>query len=92
MVHGACVSTGCYAMTDEKIEEIYAIADAAFRNKQSFFRVHIFPFKMTDDNMAKHQDSKWYAFWQNLKEGYDFFEEFKTPPHVEVKNGRYVFE
>ena len=23
MVHGNCVSDGCYAMTDEKIEEIY---------------------------------------------------------------------
>jgi len=41
MVHGNCVSIGCYAMTDEKIEEIYAIADASLRNGQSFFRVHI---------------------------------------------------
>jgi murein L,D-transpeptidase YafK len=32
MVHGSCVSIGCYAMTDDGIEEIYALADAAFRN------------------------------------------------------------
>jgi hypothetical protein len=35
MVHGSCVSIGCYAMTDNGIEEIYALADAAFRNGQS---------------------------------------------------------
>ena len=92
MVHGDCVSIGCYAMKDEKIEEIYAIADAALRNGQSFFRVHIFPFRMTNKNMQRHTNSKWYPFWQNLKEGYDFFEKKgNTPPNVEVKNKRYVF-
>ena len=92
MVHGSCVSIGCYAMTDEKIEEIYALSDLALRNGQRFFRVHIFPFKMTEENMKKHKDSKWYPFWQNLKGGYDFFEKEKVAPNVEVKNGQYVFE
>ncbi len=31
MVHGDCVSIGCYAMTDRGIEEIYTLADAALR-------------------------------------------------------------
>ena len=92
MVHGDCVSIGCYAMTDEKIEEIYAIADAALRNGQPFFRAHIFPFRMTLENMQKHKDSKWYPFWRNLKKGYDFFETHgNTPPNVEVENRQYVF-
>ncbi|MDY6792056.1 MAG: murein L,D-transpeptidase family protein [Thermodesulfobacteriota bacterium] len=92
MVHGDCVSIGCYAMTDKKIEEIYAIADAALRNGQPFFRVHIFPFRMTGKNMQKHMNSRWYPFWQNLRQGYDFFEKKgNTPPNVEVKNKRYVF-
>jgi murein L,D-transpeptidase YafK len=92
MVHGSCVSIGCYAMTNEGIEEIYAIADAAFRNGQSFFRVHIFPFKMNDENMKKHRESQWIEFWKNLKEGYDFFETNKIPPNVEVVNKKYIFE
>lgn len=91
MVHGDCVSIGCYAMTDDKINEIYTLADAALRNGQSFFRVHIFPFKMTQSNLKKHQNSKWSAFWLNLKEGYDFFENNGTPPNVGVKNKRYIF-
>ena len=32
MVHGNRASIGCFAMTDPKIEEIYALADAALRN------------------------------------------------------------
>ena len=93
MVHGSCVSIGCYAMTDKGIEEIFALADASFRNGQGFFRVHIFPFRMTDKNMNGHKYSKWHKFWQNLKEGYDFFEENgHIPPNVKVKNTRYVFE
>jgi len=92
MVHGSCVSIGCYAMTNAGIEEIYAIADAAFRNGQSFFRVHIFPFKMNKSNIEKQKESKWIEFWNNLKEGYDFFEKNKIPPNVEVVNRKYIFE
>ena len=92
MVHGDCVSIGCYAMTDAGIEEIYALADAAFREGQPFFRVHVFPFRMTDENMARHEKSRWKDFWENLKEGYDFFERSGRPPNVEVRGGRYVFE
>src|SRR4030042_1777164 len=54
MVHGSCVSIGCFAMTDAGIEEIYALADGALRNGQKSFKVHIFPFRMTDENMSKY--------------------------------------
>ena len=92
MVHGDSVSIGCYAMTDPVIEEIYTLADAAFRNGQRFFRVHIFPFRMTQENMDRHQDLEWIDFWRNLKDGYDFFEKAFKPPNVLVRNRRYVFE
>jgi len=91
MVHGNCVSIGCFAMTDERIEEIYALADAALRGGQSFFRVHVFPFRMTDQNMNEHEDSDWRAFWVNLKQGYDHFEVEGHPPDVNVAGGSYVF-
>ncbi len=92
MVHGSTGSIGCYAMTDARIEEIYTLADAALRNGQWYFRVHCFPFRMTDKKMAKHRDSQWYGFWGNLKEGYDWFEKTGRPPNVEVKDKKYVFE
>ncbi len=92
MVHGNCVSIGCYAMTDPKIEEIYAMADAALSNGQPFFRVHAFPYRMTEENMTRHRRSEWIAFWRDLKQGYDHFEATGRPPNVEVIDGRYVFD
>jgi len=92
MVHGNQVSIGCYAMTDPKIEEIYTLADAALRKGQPFFRVHCFPFRMTDENMMKHADSEWIDFWKNLKQGYDAFEKSKQVPNVVVKDKVYQLE
>jgi murein L,D-transpeptidase YafK len=92
MVHGRCVSIGCYAMTNRRIDEIYALADAALRNGQQFFRVHVFPFRMTSANLERHRDSRWARFWANLKEGYDWFEQTGRPPNVEVQGRRYVFD
>jgi murein L,D-transpeptidase YafK len=91
MVHGKCVSVGCYAMTDKQIDEIYSLAEAALDGGQPFFRVHIFPFRMTEANMKKHEGSEWMDFWLMLKEGYDSFEESKIPPNVEVVGGKYIF-
>lgn len=92
MIHGDCTSVGCFAMTDSRIEEIYTLAEEALRNSQRFFRVHIFPFRMTEANMRKHKNSKWFGFWQNLKEGYDYFEKTKIPPQTNVVEKRYVCE
>lgn len=91
MVHGDCVSIGCYAMTDLQINEIYALVSAALKSGQSFFRVHSFPFELESARLSKHKDNKWYPFWLNLKVGYDHFNQFKRPPNVEVSNGKYVF-
>ncbi len=90
MVHGNCVSIGCYAMTDKKIEEIYALVETALKNGQKFVPVHIFPFRMTEVNMAEHSENKWFNFWMNLKEGYDYFEAQGLPPTIEIKEKRYV--
>ena len=91
MVHGDCVSIGCYAMNDVQIEEIYRIAEAALDKDQDFFRIHIFPFRMNTENMEKHKKNKCFNFWLNLKKGYDAFEKTKLPPNVESYNGRYIF-
>lgn len=91
MVHGNCVSIGCYAMTNARIEEIYSLCDAALKGGQRFFRVHSFPFRMTEANMKRHAQSKWIEEWYNLKQGYDWFEKSKRPPNVTVSVRRYLF-
>lgn len=91
MVHGGCSSRGCYAVTDEAVQDIYAIAREAFVGGQRKFPVHAFPFRMTEQNMAAHIGHRWYPFWQNLKEGHDMFLASGRPPVAGVKEGRYVF-
>ncbi|GAA5484805.1 murein L,D-transpeptidase family protein [Haloferula sargassicola] len=92
MIHGDQVSIGCLAMTDEKIEEIYTLVAAALERGQPFVRVHLFPFRMTDERMETENASEWAGFWRNLKQGYDLFEQTRVPPQVHVVNGRYTFE
>ncbi|MDE2578227.1 MAG: hypothetical protein KGL46_05430 [Hyphomicrobiales bacterium] len=103
MVHGDCKSVGCYAMTDAGIDEIYGFVDAALHNGQRETPVHIFPFRMTDANMAREgatglaallgagAGGKWSDFWRNLKQGYDLFEKTHEPPVAYACGGRYAF-
>lgn len=91
MVHGNCVSIGCYAMTDKGIEEIYTLVESALSGGQGTVPVHIFPFRMTEDMMLNHGQSKWSPYWVNLKEGYDFFESHGGLPQVSVADKKYVF-
>ena len=91
MIHGDCSSRGCYAMTDEQIAEIYALARESFFGGQSSFQIQAFPFRMTPQNMARHRNSPHIAFWKMLKTGYDHFEVTRQEPKVDVCDRRYVF-
>src|SRR5205807_6304560 len=92
MIHGDCSSRGCYAMTDEQIAEIYALARESFFGGQRSFQIQAYPFRMTALNMAKHRDSPHMAFWRMIKEGYDHFEVTHQEPKVDVCEKRYVFD
>lgn len=91
MVHGACSSQGCFAMTDEAITEVYAIAREAFASGQRSFQFQSYPFRMTAENLAKHRADPNFAFWKNLKEGSDIFEIAGQEPTWTVSGGRYAF-
>jgi murein L,D-transpeptidase YafK len=92
MIHGDCSSAGCYAMTDEQIAEIYALARESFFGGQRSFQIQAYPFRMTPLNMAKHRNSPHMAFWKMLKQGNDHFEVSRREPKVAVCDKRYVFD
>jgi murein L,D-transpeptidase YafK len=92
MVHGDCSSRGCYAMTDEQIQEIFALAREAFDGGQLAFQVQALPFHMTAQNLASHRNSPHMAFWRMLKEGSDHFEVTGLEPKIDVCGQRYVFD
>ena len=90
LVHGGCSSTGCYAMTEAVQREIHQLASGALHRGQARFQVHIFPFRLTEANLAKHAGNPWARFWRDLKAGYDAFEQTRLPPHLNVCGQRYV--
>lgn len=92
MVHGKCVSIGCYAMGDNYIEEIYALMVIAFKQGQKSIQVNIFPFALEDEYLEPAKDMQWYQFWKDLQPGYVYFNKHKVPPRISVKNRRYLVE
>lgn len=96
-IHGSCVTIGCLTMTDDKIKEIYLYVIHARNNGQQKVPVYVFPFHMTDENMAAYvkknePDQELLDFWNNLKEGYDLFiEDQKELQFSVAANGDYQF-
>jgi murein L,D-transpeptidase YafK len=92
MIHGDCLSAGCYAMTDEQISEIYSLARDSFLGGRPSFQVQAYPFRLTPANLARHRNSPSLAFWKMLKIGNDHFETSHLEPRVDVCNRLYVFD
>jgi murein L,D-transpeptidase YafK len=96
-IHGSCVSIGCMAMTNEKIKELYIAAVEAKNNGQNKIPVHIFPFRMSEENMIffteKYKENEVLInFWKNIKTGFDYFEKNKKLSSVSVNNkGKYLY-
>ena len=67
MIHGDCWSSGCYAMTDEQISEIYSLARDSFLGGRPSFQVQTYPFRLTPANLARHRNNPNLAFWKMLK-------------------------
>jgi murein L,D-transpeptidase YafK len=92
LIHGGCASIGCFAMTNGVHKELHKLAVRALGAGQAYIPIHVFPFRMTEQNLARHKTPRWSSFWRNLKEGYDLFERTHRPPRISVCDGRYDFE
>ncbi len=93
-IHGGCQTIGCIPITNEKIQEIYLLSVLAKKEGVSI-PIHIFPFRMTSDNVSRHSSSfpLLNDFWKGLKPGFDFFEKEKTLPIITVsETGSYLVE
>ena len=96
-IHGNCVSTGCIAISDMPIEEVYVIAAAAKSQGQEFIPVHIFPVRYNNKtsldylNTTIKDNSYLQQFNKNIREVFDYFEEQKELPIILVnRRGEYV--
>jgi murein L,D-transpeptidase YafK len=91
MIHGDCSSSGCFAMTDEQISEIYGLARDSLVGRLAF-QVQAYPFRLTPANLARHRTNPNLAFWKMLKIGSDHFETTHLEPKVDVCDRQYVFD
>lgn len=93
MIHGGVGTAGGFALPPRAMDEVYALADAAFRGGQDRCAVHLFPFRLSDQRMDRVWSSRprWADEWVNFKEGFDFFENVRTPPAVALAGDRYSF-
>lgn len=94
-IHGDCVTIGCLPLTDHKMMEIYWLSVLAKDGGQGQIPVHIFPYKFDNfnhDAEARSDNPHLHRFWDNLAEGYRFFQNYGRPPEVtENMNGTYSF-
>ncbi len=86
-IHGNCESSGCIAITDEKIKELFIYCIEAYNSGQKDINITIFPTQLTDSNYArlakgysKNKDK--ISLWTDLKKSYDLFSLNKIPPTV----------
>ena len=76
--------------TEPAIDEIWRVVTAALNGGQKRFHVHVFPFRMTPENLARRREARWGAFWRELEAGYRAFEATHLPPRIGVCAGRYT--
>lgn len=91
MVHGGCLSVGCYAMTDAGIARIYPLVQASIRAGHPV-SVHAFPFRMTPERLEAARASPSIDEWRKLAEGWAHFERTHRPPEVSFCGTETVFE
>ncbi len=91
MIHGNCVSIGCFAMTDVGIDDIYRMVEAALSGGALQVEMHIYPFRLSDENFNRYKSSAWLPFWKNLAEGNVLFMQTRKPLEVYNCQGRYGF-
>jgi len=98
-IHGGCVSTGCIAISDKPIEELYILASHAKEQGQEFIPVHVFPVKYNVKKsfdylaQATKENQQLQKFAITLKSAFDKFEDKKQLPLILVnKKGEYIVE
>jgi murein L,D-transpeptidase YafK len=86
-IHGACLSSGCLAITNEKIKELYVYCIEAYNSRQEEIGIAIFPARLSDNNYTGlisnfKKDKDKVSLWSDLKKGYDIFNRTRKPPLV----------
>ncbi len=82
-IHGNCESSGCIAITDEKIKELFIYCIEAYNCGQKDINITIYPARLEDKtyNRLTKENSKnkdKISLWADLKKSYDLFNKKKV--------------
>ena len=86
-IHGECVSSGCLAITNDKIKELFVYCIEAYNSGQEKIEVTIFPAHLDNKSYSgltyRYSKSKdKISLWADLKKSYDLFNKTKVQPTV----------
>ena len=92
-IHGECLSSGCIAITNDRIKELFVYCIEAYNSGQEKIEMTIFPARLDNSTYSgltsrysKNKDK--ISLWADLKRSYDLFNQTKVPPTVKfLKNG-----
>jgi murein L,D-transpeptidase YafK len=86
-IHGGCESSGCIAIADDKIKELFVYCIEAYNAGQKEINIAIYPARLEDKTYtrlttgySKNKDK--ISLWADLKKSYDLFNQKKVPPTV----------
>lgn len=86
-IHGECLSSGCIAITNDLIKELYVYCIEAYNSGQEEIGMTIYPAKLTEPNYSRltsrySKDKDKISLWADLKISYDLFGQHHQPPTV----------
>jgi len=86
-IHGSCISSGCLAITDDKIRELFVYCIEAYNSGQQEIALTIYPARLTDANYSGlisdySKDKDRISLWGDLKRSYDLFNSTRKQPTV----------
>ena len=86
-IHGSCISSGCLAITDDRIRELFVYCIEAYNSGQEEIAMTIYPSRLTDDNYSGliseyRKDKDKISLWGDLKRSYDLFNRTRVQPKI----------
>jgi murein L,D-transpeptidase YafK len=86
-IHGECISSGCIAITNDRIKELFIYCIEAYNSGQEMIDLTIYPAKLNDSKYFTlisryNKDKDKIGLWADLKKSYDLFDRLKVPPTI----------
>ena len=99
-IHGNCATAGCISFENKNFLPVFLTASFHNQKKYSLPKIHIFPFRFTEElktKYAKEANSYMTAneiinFWNEIEKGYNLFEKTHKAIKVNYKGDKYFFK